>query len=241
MKVLVAAIGVIASLGAVAYAAAPRGPADASTEHRSVPAQIPKPTITLHPDKMATSTNAKFSFTTNRRIRGFQCRLDRRGWRACEAPVVLTNLAAGRHRFSVRALDRRGRRGPAARFRWRLLEPKDFSILPRLDGLGLLYPGAPPVALPVRIVNPNPVPIRITSLRVATVGDPEGCPSATNLELIHSSASNSAPLRVPAGGSLNLPAPGVSPPAIRLRDLPVNQDACQHARFPLGFSGTARG
>jgi hypothetical protein len=40
---------------------------------------------------------------------------------------------------------------------------------------------------------------------------------------------------------VTLPAPGVSPPAIQLRDLPFNQDACQGARFPLAFSGEARG
>jgi hypothetical protein len=241
VKVLVAAIGVVGSLGAVAYAAAPRGPIDAGAERRSVPARLPKPTITMHPDKTAVSTSARFGFTTGRRVSSFQCRLDRRGWRACQAPAVFTSLAPGRHRFSVRALDRRARHGPAARFRWKLLEPKDFSIVPQLDGLSALYPGAPPVALPLRIVNPNPAPIRVTSLRVAAADDPPGCPSAANLEAIPASVSGSAPLKVAAGGALSLPAPGVSPPAIRLRDLPVNQDACQGARFPLAFSGRASG
>jgi hypothetical protein len=38
-----------------------------------------------------------------------------------------------------------------------------------------------------------------------------------------------------------LPAVGVAAPTIQLRDLPVNQDACQSASFPLSFSGSARG
>jgi hypothetical protein len=72
-------------------------------------------------------------------------------------------------------------------------------------------------------------------------GDPEGCDSADNLELTQSSASSSAPLRIPARGSVSLPAQGVSAPSIRLRELPVNQDACQRAHFPLAFSGEAHG
>ncbi|HET8863362.1 MAG TPA: hypothetical protein VFM94_08945 [Solirubrobacterales bacterium] len=240
MKVLVAAIGVVGCLGAVAYAAAPRGP-DGGAERRSAPAQLPRPTITMHPNRTAVSTNARFGFTTSRRVPRFQCRLDRRGWRTCQAPIVFTNLDPGQHRFSVRALSRRGQPGPAARFHWRLLEPKDFSIEPQLEGIGSLYPGARPLALPIKIVNPNPVPIRVTSLRVAAAGDPQGCHSDANLEPIPASVSSAAPVKIPAGGSLNLPAPGVSPPAIRLRDLPVNQDACQGARFPLAFSGKARG
>lgn len=234
------AIGVVGGLSAVAYAAVPRGPADAGIERRSAPASLPKPAITMHPSKTAVSTRARFGFTSPRAPR-FQCRLDRRDWRACQAPIVFTNLSPGRHSFSVRALSRRGQPGPATRFRWKLLEPKDFSIEPQLDGIGSLYPGAPPQALPVRIVNPNPVPIRVTSLRVTAASDTLGCSSDANLELIPSGASGSVPLRVPAEGSLNLPMPGVSPPAIRLRNLPVNQDACQGARFPLAFHGKASG
>jgi len=190
---------------------------------------------------MATTPSTKFGFTVREPGLRFQCRLDRRQWQACRAPIVFAQLAPGRHAFSVRALDRHGRHGPPARFRWRLLEPKDFSILPQLAGLSALSPGAPPVSLPLTIANPNPAPIRVTSLRVAATADPRGCPSAANLELTPAGVSSSAPLRVPAGGSVALPARGVSAPTIQLRDLPVNQDACQGVRFPLAFSGEARG
>src|SRR5262249_28322929 len=138
-------------------------------------------------------------------------------------------------------LDRRGRLGRPARFRWRVLEAMDFTIEPRLGGLADLYPGAPAQALPVTVVNPNPVPIYVTPLTApATAGQP-ACASAENLILGAAGLPPTAPLGVPASGSASLPAPGAAAPTIQLRDLPVNQDACQRARFPLAFAGTARG
>jgi hypothetical protein len=238
--VLVAAIAA-AACAAGAYAAAPREGAGPSPSRQPTPAPLPRPMITQHPKKLVTSTRARFGFVVRRSDLRFQCRLDRHGWQSCRAPVVLTKLGPGSHTFSVRALDRRGRRGPSARFRWKLLEPKPFSIEPQLIGLSPLYPGAPPVALPLTVENPNPVPIRVTSLRAAATADAPECPSAANLEFIDSTVSGSAPLRVPAKASVSLPTKGISPPAIRLRDLPVNQDACQNARFPLAFFGKARG
>jgi hypothetical protein len=240
-KALATLIGLGGCLGAVAYAAAAREAGDTATERRPSSVQPPRPEIIQHPDRVATSTSARFSFTVGQRRLRFQCRLDRGRWRACRAPIVFVKLVAGAHVFSVRALDDRGRRSAKARFRWRLLEPKDFSIVPRLDGLSQLYPGAPPVALPVLIANPNPVPIFLTSLRATATADPRDCRSAENLVLTPSSVSDASPLRVPAGGSAGLPAPGASAPAIQLRDLPVNQDSCQAAQFPLAFSGKARG
>jgi hypothetical protein len=239
---LVLLLGAVGCLGAVAYAAGPGKPAGAPPNPERRPGgQPPRPSITQRPSKMATSASARFAFTDRGRNPRFQCRLDGRGWKACRPPVVFTKLAPGSHVFSVRALDGPGRRSATTRFRWRVLEPKDFSIVPQLSGLSALYPGAPPVALPVTIANPNPVPIFVTSLHATPTANPQGCASAENLALIESSASSAVPLEVPANGSVTLPAPGVSPPAIQLRDLPVDQDACQGARFPLAFSGEARG
>jgi hypothetical protein len=238
---LTATLGVAACLGAVAYAAASHSATGTGVERQPASPRLPRPTITHHPGKLATSPHARFGFTVRGRNLRFQCRLDRRGWRACRAPIAFAGLTPGEHAFFVRALDRRRRHGPAARFRWSLLAPKDFSIAPQPAGLGSLYPGAPPMPLPLTISNPNPVPIHVTSLRVAATADPPGCTSAANLELIHSNVSSATPLRVPAKGSVGLPAEGASAPAIRLRDLPVNQDACQRAQFPLAFSGEARG
>lgn len=233
----------IAGLGAVAYAASPRGSSPGSAppaERGREAASLSKPKITMHPDKVSPSTNAKFGFSARGRGSRFQCRLDGRRWAACRSPFAVSRLAVGLHGFSVRTATR-GRHGKAARFRWRVLEPKDFSISPQLGGLRALYPGAPAQALPLVLSNPNPVPIFVTSLQVRATADPAGCASADNLILSGSSASDAAPIEVPAGGSVSLPAPSASAPAIQLRDLPVNQDACQRARFPLAFSGRARG
>jgi hypothetical protein len=233
--------GTAVCLGAVAYAAAPDGPARPAPSQEGTGGAIPRPSITQHPSKTAVSTSAKFGFKARGDESRFQCRLDGRAWSACRSPVLYGKLAAGSHGFSVRAVARGGRHGRAAKFSWRLLEPQDFAIQPRLAGIGALYPGAPPVSLPLTIANPNPAPIFVTALQVMATADPAGCASAENLILAGSSASSAAPLKVPASGSVSLPAPGVSAPSIQLRDLPVNQDACQRTQFPLAFSGTARG
>ncbi len=239
-----AVLAAIAGLGAVAYAASPRSPIPGSAptaERSQASGSLPKPKITMHPDKLSTSTNVKFGFAVRGSKPRFQCRLDSRAWTSCQSPVAYGKLAVGSHSFSVRALAAGAKRSKTARFRWRLLEPKSFSIEPRLAGLGPLYPGAPAQALPLVIANPNPVPILVTGLQVKATTDPAGCASAANLILSGSSASSAAPIKVPASGSVSLPAPGIAAPSIALRDLPVSQDACQRAQFPLSFSGTARG
>lgn len=240
---VIALLAGIIGLSAVAYAAVPHGntPGSAPEAERSQgTASLPKPKITLHPDKLATSPSAKFSFSVRGGKPRFQCRLDGRPWTACQAPLSFGKLAVGSHSFSVRVVARDSH-GKAARFRWRVLEPMDFSIAPQLAGLGALYPGAPAQALPLTIANPNPVPILVISLQVQATSDPPACGSAENLILSGSSVSSAHPVKVPAGGSVNLPAPGVSAPSIQMRDLPVNQDACQRSQFPLSFFGQAQG
>jgi hypothetical protein len=234
-------------LAAVAYAATGPAPGTGTAEElrklnpKQGGARPSRPLITKHPEKMSTTTTAGFAFEAPRGAPRFQCRLDGGGWKRCRAPVAFKGLVAGEHSFSVRVVSRFGRRGAVARFRWRLFEPKSFSIEPRLSSLDSLFPGAPAQTLPVLLKNPNPVPILVTALRATATADPLGCDSATNLELTPSSASPALPLMVPAEGSVSLPAAGASAPAIALRDLPLNQDACQGAHFPLAFSGEARG
>lgn len=241
---VLAVLAAIAGLGAVAYAASPRSPIPGSAptpERSQASGSLPKPKIVMHPDKLSTSTSAKFGFAVRGGKPRFQCHLDSRAWTACQAPVTYGKLTVGNHSFSVRALAVGGKRGKPARFDWRVLEPKNFSIEPKLAGLGPLYPGAPAQPLPLVISNPNPVPILVTGLQVGATADPVGCASAENLILSGSSASKATPIKVPARGSVSLPAPGAAAPSIGLRDLPVSQDACQRAQFPLSFSGTARG
>ena len=243
-RVLIGPLAIVAGGCAVAYAAtAPGAPGPRLERRVEAPSAAPgpaRPRITQHPAKLAIATTAQFGFAGREPGLRFEFRLDGGEWKRCRPPMLYAALAPGRHVFSVRAMRRSGTRGVAARFRWRLLEPRAFSVVP-LANVGGLYPGAPPVALPVRIENPNPLPIVVTGLRVAATADAPGCPAAANLALVASSASGRAPLEVPAKGSVSLPTPGVSAPTIQLRDLPVNQDACQNAQFPLRFSGSAHG
>jgi hypothetical protein len=237
-------LAAIAALATVAYAASPHGsqPGSAPTPERSRGSvSLPKPKISMHPDKVSPSTSARFGFAARGRKPRFQCRLDKRAWSTCQSPLTISKLAIGTHKFSVRTAGKRGAHSKAARFNWRVLEPKDFSISPQLSNLGALYPGAAAQALPVTITNPNPVPILVTSLNVRATADPTGCSSGENLLLNGAGVSDTRPLTVPANGSATLPAPGISAPTIFLRDLPVNQDACQRVQFPLAFTGTARG
>lgn len=241
LKALIGLIGIGACFAGVAYAATQHQPGTASPDRKARSGRLPKPTLGERPDAQSPSTRARFGFTVRRAGTLFECRLDRARWKTCRSPALFAGLAVGRHKFSVRAVDRQGRHGTAARFRWTVLASKDFSIVPDLSGLSALYPGASPLALPLTVQNPNPAPIFVTGLRVSVSADPAGCASADNLALTQSNASSSSPLKVPAGGSVRLPAPGLLPPTIQLRDLPVNQDACKNARFPLEFTGSARG
>jgi len=240
IRALIGLIGIGACLAGVAYAANQQQTTVAGRDRRAQSGP-PKPTIDNRPDPRSPSTRARFSFTARRPGVRFECRLDGARWTACRTPVLVVGLAVGSHKFSVRAVDGRRRHGAAAKVRWTVLEAKDFEIVPDLSGLSSLYPGAPPVALPLTLRNPNQAPILVTGLRVAVAADPPGCAGADNLALVQSNASSSSPLEVAAGGSVRLPAHGVLPPTIRLRDLPVNQDTCKDARFPLEFTGSARG
>jgi hypothetical protein len=243
LRTLVALIGIAGVLGTVAYGATRLPQARLSrAAHSDGPGaeRLPRPRITAHPEAIATSATAVFAFASRGPTPRFECRLDGGRWRGCRSPVELAALAAGGHAFGVRVADRRGRHGRSARFRWTLLEPRPFAIAPRLAELGPLYPGAPPAPLPLTLTNPNPVPIFVTSLRVSAGAGPAGC-AAENLALGEGGASEAAPLQVPAGGSVSLPEAGIPAPTIQLRDLAVDQDACQGASFPLEFFGSARG
>jgi hypothetical protein len=252
-RALVALAIATACLAAVAYAASKphsgvrpgavgvAGRAAPVPDPRSAAARPPRPRIVRHPGQTTLSTRVAFRYVDSRDEVSFQCRLDSVGWKHCGTRAAYRGLAVGPHRFLVRAEAKSGRRSRPARFDWVQGEPKRFEITADLSGLSRLYPGAPPQLLPLVLTNPNSAPISVTGLRASVAGDSAACPSAANLELIQATASEAKPVKVPAGGSVRLPASGISPPAIALRDLPVNQDACQGAEFSLAFSGDARG
>jgi hypothetical protein len=175
------------------------------------------------------------------RWRRFECRFDESEWDGCASPYLLRGLEPGEHSFAVRALNRRDLVGQVARYRWALLEPKEFSVEPLTGSLEELMPGASAQPLPVRISNPNPAPIEVTSLTVAVTPKASACPADPNFEVTPSSLSPAAPLTVPAGGSASLPTATATAPAVAMRDLPIDQNACQGATVHLDFSGEARG
>jgi hypothetical protein len=253
-KLLMALVSATGCLAAVAYATsapprgdaipptarpvAPRAPAPAA---RSGGAHPPQPRIVLHPARMTLSTRVSFRYSSRRPDVDFECKLDDAAWKRCGgARVAYRGLEVGPHQFLVR-VSAGGSRSRPARYAWVQGRPQRFSIVPDLSALSLLYPGAPAIAVPLVLTNPNSAPIRVTSLTVSVGADPAACPSGANLELIQSTASERRPVKIPAGGSVRLPAGAVSAPAITLRNLPVNQDACRGISFPLTFSGEALG
>jgi hypothetical protein len=62
----------------------------------------------------------RFAFSSGARAR-FECRLDRRAWRSCTSPKRYRDLAAGPHRFEVRARRRGSRAAKPARMRFEIV------------------------------------------------------------------------------------------------------------------------
>lgn len=105
---------------------------------------------------------------------------------------------------------------------------------------GLLYPGAPARRIPLALSNPNPGPIYVTGVLVSAASENPECPVEENLLIAQSNASALTPVLVPAGGSVTLPAQGVTAPSVQLIDLSaVNQNGCKNTTFILRYTGSA--
>jgi hypothetical protein len=89
----------------------------------------------------------------------------------------------------------------------------------------------------ITFTNHNNFAIKITSLTVSISSSPVGCPASPNVELQQSTLSSSNTFSVPANGSATMTTS--ARPQIRLKNLPVNQNACQGGTFNLAYSGTA--
>jgi hypothetical protein len=244
-------VGLVAALlvtAAAAYATVRPG-AGAGAERHAAPAPpVTAPTtpvtasgsaalrIVEHPRAMTTRSTARFRVVAPGEP-ALRCRLDRQPAKPCATNVVYRGLPAGNHNFLV-AARRQGRRTVRADFGWRVLESEAFEVEPRPAAVGPLYPGAAPLPIRVVITNPNAVAITLTGLRVTARGGAAGCDPAANLALT-APQLGAAPPRIPAHGSLILPNATVPAPTIGLRELGVNQDACQGAKFDLSFSGSA--
>jgi hypothetical protein len=199
----------------------------------------PTPDLSGSPSATTTSTTATFTFTDREAGVRYECRLDD-GWSPCASPKTYAGLDPDRYTFSVRAVDAVGNRSQPESFTWTItrVTNRDFSISGNAGAL--LYPGAAAQPIALTLTNPNSVAIYVTKVQVAVSGSSAaGCSPATNLSLTQSNASSTAPVRVPANGSVTLPAQGVTAPTIRMLNLPVNQDACKRATFSLAYSGSA--
>lgn len=242
----------LACLGAAAYAAsrpeptrrggeeaAPNRPTAAGLDRKGAK-RLPRPRITSAPGELDPAPSARFSFSVRIKRPRFQCRVDNGPWRACRSPFKVSGIGPGTHHFNVRVVSR-SRRGPATQHAWTRVEPRRLTVEPQGATLSALFPGGPAQQIPVRIANPNSVPVSVTSLTVRVSGDAPGCPADTNLELLPATLSASAPLTLPAGGEVTLPIAGVAAPAIALRELPVNQDACKGVSFALQVDAEGHG
>jgi hypothetical protein len=192
--------------------------------------------IPVHPPTFSTRPTARFRVVAAGEPT-LRCRLDKRALKECDATVVYRKLGIGPHTFYVQA-QRRGRAFAHATYAWTLLEPKPFTVEPRLGGIGPLYPGAAPSPIPVVVSNPNPVAITVTALRVSAGGGPAGCDAGANLELT-APTLGAVKLQIAAHGSASLPSASLAAPTIALRALEADQDACKGANFNLSFSGSA--
>jgi hypothetical protein len=263
-RAIVALVVAVACLGSVAYAATRPGIDQRKGDGSRHPSRSrddgpPRPRFIEVPPSGGILTDVQFRFhvapppqptgrpgpgggpTKTAQWRRFQCRFEGGEWSACASPARFAGLEPGDHTFAVRALNRRGFPGQAAYYRWAQLEPQDFTVDSLAGALEELMPGAPALQLPVRIGNPNPVPIEVTALTVTVTPEASGCPGDPNFAITPSSVSPAAPLIVPAGGSVSLPTAAATAPTLAMRELPVDQNACQGTTVHLDFSGEARG
>jgi hypothetical protein len=264
-RAIVALAVAVACLGGVAFAATgldqakPAAEKPAADRGRSPGDGPPRPSFIETPAAVGVYPDTQFRFhvaaPSDRsegpasgaparpvtRWRRFECRTDGGDWSPCSSPHVLTGLDTGLHSFAVRALNRRDEVGKAAHYRWTQLQPMEFTIDPEFGPLAELMPGDPAQQLPVRISNPNPAPIEVTGLTASVVPDQPACAADPNFEVTPAGLTPQAPLSIPAGGSATLPSPGAAAPTLALRDLPVDQNACQGTSLRIVFSGEARG
>lgn len=238
LKTCLLLLGGLAVVGYWAYAVYAAG------ERADSKPLVAAPSIAGKPAKHSKKASARFRFKDHRHGVRFLCSLDGSKYRACRSPKRYPGpLTEGRHTFRVRAT-RKGKSSRPASYTWSVegnVEPQvsgeSFSISPGV--IRPLYPGAGPVSIPLTLSNPNDASIYVTSVAVAVTNGLAACKSSSNISITQSSASSAAPVLIGANGSVTLPAQGVAAPTIQLLDLPVDQDACMNATFPLSFTGSA--
>jgi hypothetical protein len=107
-------------IGAFELQAPPPGPEPVRVTTVPGDTTPPNTRIVSGPPRNTYKTKAKFRFASSEPQSHFQCRLDKKKWRACANPFKRT-VKPGKHVFKVRAIDRFGNVDPSpARFGWRV-------------------------------------------------------------------------------------------------------------------------
>ncbi|MGH2677362.1 MAG: lactonase family protein [Actinomycetota bacterium] len=82
----------------------------------------PQTKITKKPKKKTVKQRAKFAFRSDDPEASFECKFDRKKFKACHSPKKY-RVKPGRHRFQVRGVDIWGNSDPTpAKFKWRVVE-----------------------------------------------------------------------------------------------------------------------
>jgi hypothetical protein len=68
----------------------------------------PVTSINSGPSGTTNNTSPNFSFSANKQVQGFECRLDSGAYGACSSPKAYSGLGNGQHTFRVRALSQGG-------------------------------------------------------------------------------------------------------------------------------------
>jgi hypothetical protein len=95
-------------------------PTDASTQGACPVAPVapdttpPETTITKGAPNKTDKTKVKFKFSSDDPGATFECKLDKKAFKPCTSPKKAKNLADGKHKFKVRAIDAAGNVDPSA-------------------------------------------------------------------------------------------------------------------------------
>lgn len=96
-------------------------PSDATTQGPCPPANDTDPpttTITKGPSNRTEKHKATFKFVSDEPGSTFECKIDKKPYKACSSPRKVRRLDDGRHKFRVRATDQAGNTGRAAKDKW---------------------------------------------------------------------------------------------------------------------------